>query len=208
MSFSCSACITAHFIQPLNILPRPVTKPDLQMPKQPLNLCGIFGVKKGQSGDECAICIREPAIAVCLNNARRPQTKTDLCLPRVALRSLRSGCPHRASRTCFSFRSLWACRACCPGVSLWTLWTCISRQTGLSPLSPVTFRPLRACRTSITCRSPFAGCPDRAGVTALSLITLRPLRTRGPLFPLWPGRSHHGGDSVYGLFRRYPALFR
>ncbi|EIO59491.1 hypothetical protein ECTW07945_3073, partial [Escherichia coli TW07945] len=105
MSFSCSACITAHFIQPLNILPRPVTKPDLQMPKQPLNLCGIFGVKKGQSGDECAICIREPAIAVCLNNARRPQTKTDLCLPRVALRSLRSGCPHRASRTCFSFRS-------------------------------------------------------------------------------------------------------
>ncbi len=28
------------------------------------------------------------------------------------------------------------------------------------------------------------------------------------LFPLWPGRSHHGGDSVYGLFRRYPALFR
>ncbi|EKH17395.1 hypothetical protein ECFDA506_2707, partial [Escherichia coli FDA506] len=25
MSFSCSACITAHFIQPLNILPRPVT---------------------------------------------------------------------------------------------------------------------------------------------------------------------------------------
>ncbi|EHK8542069.1 phage tail protein, partial [Escherichia coli] len=22
MSFSCSACITAHFIQPLNILPR------------------------------------------------------------------------------------------------------------------------------------------------------------------------------------------
>ncbi|EHX19811.1 hypothetical protein ECDEC11E_2226 [Escherichia coli DEC11E] len=81
MSFSCSACITAHFIQPLNILQRPVTKPDLQMPKQPLNLCGIFGVKKGQPGDECAICIREPAIAVCLNNARRPQTKTDLCLP-------------------------------------------------------------------------------------------------------------------------------
>ncbi|MEA0542956.1 hypothetical protein SM997_02455, partial [Escherichia coli] len=82
-----------------------------------------------------------------------------LCLPRVALRSLRSGCPHRASRTCFSFRSLWACRACRTGISLWTLWTCISRQTGLSPLSPVTFRPLRACRTSITCRSPFAGCP-------------------------------------------------
>ncbi|EII35740.1 hypothetical protein EC40967_3533, partial [Escherichia coli 4.0967] len=178
MSFSCSACITAHFIQPLDILPRPVTKPDLQMPKQPLNLCGSLGVKKGQSGDECAICIREPAIAVCLDNARRPQTKTDLCLPRVALRSLRSGCPHRASRTCFSFRSLWACRACRTGISLWTLWTCISRQTGLSPLSPVTFRPLRACRTSITCRSPFAGCPDRAGVTALSLITLRPLRTR------------------------------
>ncbi|EHU11646.1 hypothetical protein ECDEC1A_1402 [Escherichia coli DEC1A] len=136
MSFSCSACITAHFIQPLDILPRPVTKPDLQMLKQPLNLCGIFGVKKGQSGDECAICTREPAIAVCLNNARRPQTKTDLCLPRVALWSLRSGCPHRASRTCFSFRSLWACRACRTGISLWTLWTCISRQTGLSPLSP------------------------------------------------------------------------
>ncbi len=76
------------------------------------------------------------------------------------------------------------------------------------PLSPVTFRPLRVCRTSITCRSPFAGCPDRAGVTTLSLITLRPLRASGPLFPLWPGRSHHGGDSVYGLFRRYPALFR
>ncbi len=30
---------------------------------------------------------------------------------------------------------------------------------------------------------------------------------RAPV-PLWPGRSHHGGDSVYGLFRRYPALFR
>ncbi len=80
MSFSCSACITAHFIQSLNILPWPVTKPDLQMLKKTLNPCGIFGVKKGQSGDECAICIREPAIAVCLNNARRPQTKTDLCL--------------------------------------------------------------------------------------------------------------------------------
>ncbi len=39
------------------------------------------------------------------------------------------------------------------------------------------------------------------------LITLRPLRIAG-LFPLWPGRFHHGGDSVYGLFRRYPALFR
>ncbi|KEL45511.1 putative hypothetical, partial [Escherichia coli 6-175-07_S1_C1] len=157
MSFSCSACITAHFIQPLNILPRPVTKPDLQMLKKTLNLCGIFGVKKGQSGDECAICIREPAIAVCLNNARRPQTKTDLCLPRVALWSLRSGCPHRASRTCFSFRSLW---------------TCISRQTGLSPLSHVPFRPLRACRTSITCRSPLTGCPDRTGVATLSFISL------------------------------------
>ncbi len=60
MSFSCSACITAHFIQPLDILPRPVTKPDLQMLKKTLNPCGIFGVKKGQSGDECAICIREP----------------------------------------------------------------------------------------------------------------------------------------------------
>ncbi|EIO75435.1 hypothetical protein ECTW09109_2092, partial [Escherichia coli TW09109] len=83
MSFSCSACITAHFIQSLNILPRPVTKPDLQMPKKTLNPCGIFGVKKGQSGDERTICTREPAIAVCLNNARRPQTKTDLCLPRV-----------------------------------------------------------------------------------------------------------------------------
>ncbi|EKH32575.1 hypothetical protein ECFRIK1999_2515, partial [Escherichia coli FRIK1999] len=23
-----------------------------------------------------------------------------------------------------------------------------------------------------------------------------------------PGRPHHRGDSVYGLFRRYPALFR
>ncbi|EKH03646.1 hypothetical protein ECFRIK920_3078, partial [Escherichia coli FRIK920] len=152
MSFSCSACITAHFIQPLNILPRPVTKPDLQMPKQPLNLCGIFGVKKGQSGDERTICIREPAIAVCLNNVSRPQTEPYLCLPRVALRSLRSGCPHRASRTCFSFRS------------------------------------------------PFTGCPDRAGVSTLSFISLRPLRTRGLLFPLWPGRSHHGGDSVYGFF--------
>ncbi|EKI70391.1 hypothetical protein ECEC1846_2848, partial [Escherichia coli EC1846] len=86
MSFSCSACITAHFIQPLNILPRPVTKPDLQMPKQPLNLCGIFGVKKGQSGDERTICIREPAIAVCLNNVSRPQTEPYLRLPRVALR--------------------------------------------------------------------------------------------------------------------------
>ncbi|KDT58202.1 hypothetical protein AB76_4333, partial [Escherichia coli 3-267-03_S1_C3] len=64
-----------------------------------------------------------------------------MCLPRVALRPLRSGCPYRASRTCFSFRSLWACRACRTGISLWTLWTCISRQTGLSPLSPVTFRP-------------------------------------------------------------------
>ncbi|EIO83648.1 hypothetical protein ECTW10119_2614 [Escherichia coli TW10119] len=106
MSFSCSACITAHFIQPLNILPRPVTKPDLQMLKKTLNPCGIFGVKKGQSGDECAICIREPAMAVCLNNVSRPQTEPYLRLPRVALRPLRSGCPHRASRTCFSFRSL------------------------------------------------------------------------------------------------------
>ncbi|EIN23228.1 hypothetical protein ECPA39_3456, partial [Escherichia coli PA39] len=44
MSFSCSACITAHFIQPLDILPRPVTKPDLQMLKKTLNPCGIFGV--------------------------------------------------------------------------------------------------------------------------------------------------------------------
>ncbi|EKJ13321.1 hypothetical protein ECEC1862_1886, partial [Escherichia coli EC1862] len=68
--------------------------------------------------------------------------------------------------------------------------------------------PLRACRTSITCRSPFAGCPCRAGVATLSFISLRPLRTRGTRFPLWPGRSHHGGDSVYGFFRRYPALFR
>ncbi|KDZ46828.1 hypothetical protein AB16_4599, partial [Escherichia coli 3-073-06_S1_C1] len=96
MSFSCSACITAHFIQPLNILPRPVTKPDLQMLKKTLNPCGIFGVKKGQSGDECAICIREPAMAVCLNNVSRPQTEPYLRLPRVALRPLRSGCPHRA----------------------------------------------------------------------------------------------------------------
>ncbi|EHU70421.1 hypothetical protein ECDEC3C_3140 [Escherichia coli DEC3C] len=178
MSFSCSACITAHFIQPLNILPRPVTKPDLQMLKKTLNPCGIFGVKKGQSGDECAICIREPAIAVCLNNVSRPQTEPYLRLPRVALRPLRSGCPHRASRTCFSFRSLWACRAC------------------------------RACRTSITCRPPFTGCPCRTGVSTLSFISLRPLRTRGTRFPLWPGRPHHRGDSVYGLFRRYPALFR
>ncbi|EKK30939.1 hypothetical protein EC52239_2150, partial [Escherichia coli 5.2239] len=143
MSFSCSACITAHFIHPLDILPRPVAKSDLQMLKKPLNPCGIFGVKKGQSGDECAICIREPAIAVCLNNVSRPQTEPYLRLSRVALRPLRSGCPYRASHTCFSFRSLWACRACraCrTGISLWTLWTCISRQTGLSPLSPVTFR--------------------------------------------------------------------
>ncbi|KEK85975.1 hypothetical protein AC35_3665, partial [Escherichia coli 3-475-03_S3_C2] len=44
MSFSCSACITAHFIQSLNILPWPVTKPDLQMLKKTLNPCGIFGV--------------------------------------------------------------------------------------------------------------------------------------------------------------------
>ncbi|EIN24087.1 hypothetical protein ECFDA505_2889, partial [Escherichia coli FDA505] len=66
MSFSCSACITAHFIQPLNILPRPVTKPDLQMLKKNLNPCGIFGGKKGQSGDERTICTREPAMAVCL----------------------------------------------------------------------------------------------------------------------------------------------
>ncbi|GEG29957.1 hypothetical protein ECEH2085_01655 [Escherichia coli O145:H28] len=147
-------------------------------------------------------------MAVCLNNVSRPQTEPYLRLPRVALRSLRSGRPHRASRTCFSFRSLWACRACRTGISLWTLWTCISRQTGLSPLSPVTFRPRRACRTSITCRPPFTGCPCRAGVATLSFISLRPLRTRGTLFPLWPGRPHHGGDSVYGLFRRYPALFR
>ncbi|EOA7750699.1 hypothetical protein ACLAD4_005480, partial [Escherichia coli] len=76
----------------------------------------------------------------------------------------------------FSFRSLWASRACRTGISLWTLWTCISRQAGLSPLSPVAFRSLWSCRTSITCRPPFAGCPDRAGVTTLSLIPLRPLR--------------------------------
>ncbi|EIN62521.1 tail fiber domain protein, partial [Escherichia coli PA9] len=68
------------------ILPRPVTKPDLQMLKKTLNPCGIFGVKKGQSGDECAICIREPAMAVCLNNVSRPQTEPYLRLPRVALR--------------------------------------------------------------------------------------------------------------------------
>ncbi|EKI01896.1 hypothetical protein EC5905_0567, partial [Escherichia coli 5905] len=175
MSFSSSACITAHFIQSLNILPWPVTKSDLQMLKHPLNLCGIFGVKKGQSGDERTICTREPAIAVCLNNARRPQTKTDLCLPRVALRPLRSGSPHRASRTCFPFRSLRSCRTCCPGISLWTLWTCTSCQTGLSPLSPVAFRPLRTCRTCISSRSPFTGCPCRTGVSTLSFISLRPL---------------------------------
>ncbi len=70
---------------------------------------------------------------------------------------------------------------------LWTLWTCISRQTGLSrpPLSP--FGPCGLCRTSITCRSPFTGCPCRAGVSTLSLITLRPLRTRGTRFPFGPG---------------------
>ncbi|STJ92792.1 Uncharacterised protein [Escherichia coli] len=177
------------------------------MPKQPLNLCGIFGVKKGQSGDECAICIREPAIAVCLNNARRPQTKTDLCLPRVALRSLRSGCPHRPAAPVSPFGPCGPAGPAAP----------------VSPLDPVDLHfpsdrslPALPCHLSAPAGLPdqhhlpvpFAGCPDRAGVTALSLITLRPLRTRGPLFPLWPGRSHHGGDSVYGLFRRYPALFR
>ncbi|EIN91566.1 hypothetical protein ECPA22_1314 [Escherichia coli PA22] len=207
MSFSCSACITAHFIQPLDILPRPVTKPDLQMLKKTLNPCGIFGVKKGQSGDECAICIREPAIAVCLNNVSRPQTETDLCLPRVALRSLRSGCPHRASRTCFSFRSLWACRACRTGISLWTLWTCISRQTGLSPLSPVAFRSLWSCRTSITCRPRSPVAPTGPVSPRSPLSPFGPEGPRDPV-PLWPGRPHHRGDSVYGLFRRYPALFR
>ncbi|EHW94357.1 hypothetical protein ECDEC10F_3345 [Escherichia coli DEC10F] len=175
MSFSCSACITAHFIQPLNILPRPVTKPDLQMPKQPLNLCGIFGVKKGQSGDECAICIREPAIAVCLNNVSRPQTEPYLCLPRVALRSLRSGCPYRASRTCFSFRSLWAL----PGLPHRYL-----------PLDPVDLHfPSDRSLPALPCHlSAPAGLPDQhhLPVPVRRLPPTGPVSPRSPLSPFGP----------------------
>ncbi|EHX13942.1 hypothetical protein ECDEC11C_1927 [Escherichia coli DEC11C] len=168
MSFSCSACITAHFIQPLNILPRPVTKPDLQMLKKTLNPCGIFGVKKGQSGDECAICIREPAMAVCLNNVSRPQTEPYLRLPRVALRPLRSGCPHRASRTCFSFRSLWACRAAAP----------VSPFGPCGPASPV--RPVSP-RSPL---SPFGPCGPAGPVSPLG--PLSPVAPAGPVSPRSP----------------------
>ncbi len=77
----------------------------------------------------------------------------------------------RACSSRIPFRSPWSCRACSSRIPFRSLRTCISRQTGLSP---VAFRPLRACRTSITCRPPFTGCPCRAGVATLSFISLRP----------------------------------
>ncbi len=148
---------------------------------------------------------REPAIAVCLNNARRPQTKTDLCLPPGRPSSLWSGCPHRASRTCFSFRSLWACRACRTGISPWTLWTCISRQTGLSrsPLSP--FGP---CGPA----GPASPAGPRSPVAPTGPVSPRsphhpsaPEDPRAPV-PLGPGGPTTVGIRFTASFRRYPAF--
>ncbi|EHX35127.1 hypothetical protein ECDEC12C_1407 [Escherichia coli DEC12C] len=47
------------------------------------------------------------------------------------------------------------------------------------------FGPCGACRTSITCRSPLTGCPDRTGVATLSFISpSAPEDPRAPVLPL------------------------
>ncbi len=119
-------------------------------------------------------------MAVCLNNARRPRRKRICVSPgRPSVPEVRL--PHRASRTCFSFRSLWACRACCPVSPFGPCGPAFP----VRPVSPLSLSPFGPCGPAGPAspagpRSPVA-LPGRC--LTLSFISLRPLRTRGPLFP-------------------------
>ena len=105
--------------------------------------------------------------------------------PRVALRPLRSGCPYRASHTCLSFRSLWACRACCPGVSLGPCGPVlpVSPVSPRSPLSP--FGPCGPAGPVSSSRSRFAGWPRQGRCHhALLYLPSAPEDPRAPVLPL------------------------